>query len=143
MEQDIENRGQQSGLVCKEEWGIHGYRTGGRRGRHPQSIQGIAVSGVRAEQKGELGGAASPHTLIPERCLVSFTQQLSRWELRLSRASRSHSLCMSCAAAILSAAAGEPSQSPHTRGTGLCVLQILPGEPRIDGCFSRWLLSPQ
>lgn len=40
-EQAIENRGQQSGLVCKDEWGSHRYRTGDRGVRHPQSIQGI------------------------------------------------------------------------------------------------------
>lgn len=53
-------------------------------------------------------------------------QQLSRRELRLGWASRSHSLCVSCEAAVLSAA-GKPTQSPTLAGLRLqelCVLQI-------------------
>jgi hypothetical protein len=101
--------------------------------------------GVRVGQEAGLGGAASPHPLIPEHCQASSTEPL-----RLSRASRSHSLCTTCEAAILSAA-GKAHTVTHTRwpkaaGTRRVAdleSTLLSGEPRVNSCFLHCLLSPQ
>lgn len=70
-EHAIENRGQQSGLVCREEWGSHGYRTGDRGVRHPQSIQRIAHGGSESGA-GSWAGWCSISTSINSRTLSGF-----------------------------------------------------------------------
>lgn len=54
-----------------------------RRVRDPQGIQGVAMAGVSVKPEAEPGEAGSMCTLMSDLCLVSFTQQLSRWKLRL------------------------------------------------------------
>lgn len=63
-------------MVCAEECWSHWHRVEDRRVRDPRASK----AGVRVKPEAELGEVGSTCSLMSELCLVSFTQQLSRWK---------------------------------------------------------------